>query len=176
LPLTKLTSSWQEPQAARFGFVYQALACARGLLVTGFAFQHARERTAAAVGRELDRRPVRDRIVETDNEVLAARLHAGQVGAVVQLVDEHLHIHGVAAAGIGGLGGMAHVAEFHAAAGSAVESELVMALVAALGLYDIAGYRDFGAVRHEIEDAIVILCAQVELGEVAGAVDAHAVG
>ena len=28
MPVAKLTSSWQEPQAARVGLVYQALACA----------------------------------------------------------------------------------------------------------------------------------------------------
>ena len=176
--MVKLTLSWQEPQAARLGLVYQALACAAPVVCSwqDFALQHAGKELPPPLVGNSTVGPVRNRVIETDDEILAARLHAGQVGAIVQLMDEHFHVHGVAAAGIGGLGGVAHDAKLHAAARSAVERELIVALIAGLRLDHITGYGDLGAVRHEVEDLGVVLRAHVELGQVAGAVNAHGVG
>jgi len=69
---------------------------------------------------------------------------------------------------------MAHDADFHTAAGTAVEGELVVALVAGRGLDDLAR-GGLSAGRHPVKDFGVVVGAEIELGKVAAAVDPHPV-
>jgi hypothetical protein len=57
----------------------------------------------AYIGREYDSREIVDRLAESDDLIGVAGYHAGETGAPMDLVNEHLHVHGVAGIRIGSL-------------------------------------------------------------------------
>src|SRR5579862_6662155 len=57
--------------------------------------------TPKNVGGIHGRGPVVNRVHETDNLIWLAGLHAGQRTAIVNLMDEHLHVERIAGVGIG---------------------------------------------------------------------------
>ena len=75
-------------------------------------------------------RVVVDRLTEADDLVRGSGLHAGQVGAHVDLVDHHLHVHRVAGVGIHRLLAVAGDAQLDRLAAAAVQGEVVVAGVA----------------------------------------------
>ena len=163
-PVAKLTSSWQAPQAARLGLVYQALACAAPVVDSW----HSAQRRGSE-----GRTTVDQSVVPMAYFPPATTL--GKLAAHVNLVGHHLHVHGLAGSGFTGLRLVAHDAKLQAAARTAVEGELIVALVAGRGLDDLAR-GGLSAGRHPVVDGGGVVGAEVELGEVAIAVDSHAMG
>src|SRR5262249_37453794 len=71
---------------------------------------------------------------------------------------------------------MTQHAHLDAAPGTAMRRELIVALVAALGGDDIAHERNSRSVGHEIKDGACVISTEVELGQIAGSVDANCMG
>ena len=169
-PVAKFTLSWQLPQAARLGFFSHASDCVAPVTDCGFVAELA----APRIARQRHRRPVAHALVEADHLVRRPRLHARQLAAHMNLVNEDLHVHCVASVRIGGLRRVAHDAKVHAAARPAVERQAVVALVARRRTDHIARRRR-AARRHPGQGIGRIVGAQVELGQVARPVYAHPV-
>ena len=122
-PVAKFTSSWQEPQAPRVGFVFQLSACG------AFWWQTVQ---STDVPREDHSREVRPCAAVPD-AVRSARLHARQILAHVDLVDQDGHVLGELGVGIDGLRRVAEDAHLHRQPRAAVAEERVVALVAGGG-------------------------------------------
>src|SRR5262249_44547110 len=122
---------------------------------------------AAHVGRKRHGRPG-----GVADGVLAARFDTRQVAAGVDLVDHDLEV-GRGTVRVGQLGRMAHDAKFHTAPRAAVEGELVVALVAGRRGNDVARRR-LAARGYPGEGRVGVIRAQVELGQVAIAIDSDA--
>ena len=88
----------------------------------------------------------------------------------MDLVSHHHHVHCISGIGFAALWGVAHDAELQAAARPAVVRQLVVALVARNRLDYLAG-RGFSAGRHKVKDGVGIIGPQVELRQIAVAVN-----
>ncbi len=117
------------------------------------------------------------RLPVADDLVGGPGLHAGQVGAGVDLVDHHLHVDRVAGVGVPGLLVVAEHAELDIAPAAAVQGELLVAAVAGGVEHSLPGVRDGAAVGHEVVlDVVVLSCFHLRFGEVAARVDAEGMG
>src|SRR5215472_854880 len=103
---------------------------------------------------------------------------AGQARSAVDLVDQNLHVLSEPGVRIDGLGRVAHDAQFHFDARSAVPVQRVVALVAGIGRDDRAGGLYRVAVGNEGENVVRDLAPFVELsvlGQVAEGRDSDGV-
>src|SRR5215831_16590957 len=106
--------------------------------------------------------------------VRIAGLHAGEVGSLMELVDQNLHVHGELGIWVDGLRCMAHDAELHLDARAAVAEQGIVTLIASLGGDNRAGHLHRGTVRNETKDVVRGLAPLIEgseFGEVAGCRD-----
>src|SRR5258708_18691384 len=88
----------------------------------------------------------------------------------MDLVNEYLHVYGIAGVRIGGLRLVAQNAQLHLLARASVQRQWIVTLVAAFGAHYIAYYGHLGSIGHEVEHVIRVLRTEIESGQVPGGI------
>lgn len=150
--------------AARLGQVIGGLGCGTlTLRMASFA--------AADVRWEPDGRVVVQRLSVPNDLILGPGLHAGQFRTHVDLVRHDRHVDGVSGIGVDRLGLVAEDAKFHGTASAAVGSQTGVAGIAGFRLDHIANGGNGSATRNEVEHVVVVIRSEIELGQVAAAIN-----
>ncbi len=137
-----------------------------GLLVPGVVLGCAGLRVMANRAVAGIRRQVDLREIGVADLIRFAGLHAGQVGAHVDLVDQHREVEVDARAGLEVVRLVAHHAVFHLAAAAVRIQRIVTGAVAGLGLHDVPDLRDLCATGNPAIDVVVNGIRHAELSQI----------